>query len=118
MPPPQQISLIEAIMYGFRFTRANASWLVIICPEGLVGDLRQHMVAAAPDDARCSGRTVRLGHGGCLSVVASTDEIFLPAGTPFSAIFVGWGDSPEVDMKDMHRWKEAASQVVSKVDHD
>ena len=114
----QHANLIEALMFGLRQIKANPIWLVIVTPGENLEVARRFLSGVLPADAKFAGRTARLPHGGALSVVASEEEVFVPSGTPFTAMFVGWGDASKADMGDMLRWKAAASQIVSKVDHE
>jgi hypothetical protein len=110
--------LIEAVMFGQRYVQATAGWLVIVCPEESVEPSRLFLAGATPEDAKFAGRTARFQNGGSLSVVESGEDVFLPAERPFSVMFVGWGEADKSNMADMVRWKAAATQVVSKADHE
>ena len=114
----QHANLIEALMFGLRQIKANPIWLVVVTPGENLEPARRFLSGLLPANAKFSGRTARLPHGGTLSIVASEEEVFVPSGTPFTAMFIGWGDAKDANMADMMRWKAAASQVVSKVDHD
>jgi len=114
----QHANLIEALMFGLRQIESNPMWLVIVTPAGNLDLCRRFLSGLLPQDAKYAGRTARLSHGGALSIAGGSEEIFLPTGTPFTAMFVGWGDASKADMGDMLRWKAAASQIVSKVDHE
>lgn len=122
MPPTisssRHANLIEALRFGLRQVKGNPTWLVIVTPGENLDLCQRFLSGLLPLDAKFAGRTARLPAGGALSIAAAEEQVFLPTGTPFSAMFVGWGDCDKAQMGDMLRWKGAASGIVSKVDHD
>ena len=50
-------------------------------------------------------------------MVPSTEQVFVPKGTAFDAMFLRWEDAHPRSASDMLRWRAAASQVLSPTSH-
>lgn len=107
----------EILSHGIRHVEKSGNWLVIVCPDDLFEVLQAVLIVTLPPETELLGRTAALSNGIFVSLVPASTPIFLPKGTPFSLLLVGWGEVPKVNLGDMSRWKAAAQEIVSKSNH-
>jgi hypothetical protein len=54
-----------------------------------------------------------MASGAKLSVTTANDEVFVPEGTPFTTLFVGWSTSAhKSDTKGLSAWRSRSTQSL------
>jgi len=71
------------------------------------------MAALVPPGTSGSGRTFLLPDGVRVSVAQVNDEVFVPNGTTFAVLYVGWSTAGDSSLKGMDAWREKASGEVT-----
>lgn len=100
--------MITDLIQARQMVETRKSWLVVVVPDDQIQSCLR--IVASFTEGFFSGRTLLLAGGGKMSVAAVTDANFVPAETPFSVLFLGWGG--KYDGSKMQPWREAASQVI------
>lgn len=87
-------------------------WCVIVCPSAspLPRILRASLPFVLPGIEVC-GRTSLLVSGARLSVVHVDEPVFVPTGTPYGVLLVGWGDDLISAPMHLTGWREGAAHV-------
>lgn len=107
------LSTIQSVVFALRFADREKAWVVLVCPEGKrQRQCRAVLAGAVPDNAKFSGRTARLPSGGVVSVTTIDSDLFVPDGTPYYAMFVGWQTSLGQSSKHMSKWYTSTSNVL------
>lgn len=104
----------SSLRYAADEAMRNSSWVVVVCPDGsdFLTTFQNSAGGLLPTGTSVAGRTALLPTGGRISVVAVGDDPFIPAGTPFSVMFCGWGDDIAADNRRMQLWRAGASRVI------
>ena len=112
--PPPHANTISDFHAVARHVLNTAEWVVVVYPDGSdCARLMNVLHGALPAGSTCTGRTSLLPGGGKLSVASSDTDVFVPAGVPYTVIFLGWSDHLIAGHDGMHRWRDRASRVVS-----
>lgn len=109
-----QAAVVEGIRKATSQVRSPKDWVVVVCPDGseFLTTVRNCAQGVMPPGSALTGRTAILPGGGRLSIVAVSDDLFVPAGVPFLVVFLGWGDDIAADNRKMQVWREKASEVL------
>ncbi|MDB4278262.1 hypothetical protein N9917_01530 [Deltaproteobacteria bacterium] len=105
-------NLYSYLKFALDHASMNSSWVVVVCPPGIIVDeCRSLLAGLLPSDAKFGGRTILLNSGAKLSLTSSQDALFVPEGTPFTTLFLGWSTSNrKADAQGVTRWRKAATQ--------
>lgn len=89
-------------------------WVVVVVPSDGFEDALTALVAVA-NGYPFGGRTVVLPGNSRLSLVKAEDPVFLPEGTPFNVMFLGWGRVKVTKATvGIDRWLKAARTTFSR----
>lgn len=116
MSTPSSIAtLVSTIDNACRHVVLASHWVVVVLPDG--SDMAQMVQkqggALFPPGSVFSGRTALLPNGGRVSIVCASDQPFVSSDTPFSVMFVGWGDDIAANPRNMEPWRARATKVLT-----
>lgn len=103
------MSLVSEFAFARQHARTHKSWVVLVTPTRFYAQAAKDFAATVELEDHFSGRTVTLENSSKVSLVSSTDEVFLEE--DFTAIFLGWTGKNQ-QLEDLTRWREAAAQVI------
>ena len=105
--------MINDLIYARQHVERTRAWLVVIVPPEQFQAAQKMFAGAVVGDAVFGGRTASLANGGKLSLASALDSQFLPSGTPFDVMFVGWGGAVSA-ATEMTRWRKSARRTVTR----
>jgi len=106
--------MIHDLIFARHYAAERGSWLVVVTPPEKHSEAQGLFAGAVVDGAAFGGRTLSLDNGSKLSLVAAPDPIFVPPGTAFDVMFIGWGGSNVTGAEEMTKWRKAAQSTVTR----
>jgi len=95
--------------------RSTGIWMVLVCPsdESFLADARSVLAGLLPSGSKFGGRTAIFPGGGRLTVISAASPVFIPEGTDFTTLFIGWDkDSDKKDHQGMMVWRDRSAQTL------
>ena len=107
-------NLHRSIQAAKEHARLTSGWVVLLTPSSEIA-LKEcetaFMGAVGPEDY-LTGRTIKLGSGGQISLANCVEHIFIPPKTSFSMTFLNWGLASRQCVEASAKWRGQAVGII------